>query len=51
MVTLLTATIGLVSSVILVVIAKRLKCAYDDLELILRLHRARSERLIYNILL
>ena len=43
MVTILTTTLTLVSSVIIAVIAKKLNCYYDDLELILKLHRARAE--------
>jgi hypothetical protein len=44
MVTLLRATLGLVSSVIEAVLAKQLKRYYDDLEHILRLHRSRVGR-------
>ena len=42
MVTLLTTSLGLVSSVILAIIAKTLKGYYADLECIIRLHRSRS---------
>ena len=45
MVTLITTTLGLISSIIIAAIAKTLKCYYDDLELILRLHRTRTGRL------
>ena len=39
MVSILTATIGLISSVIIAIVAKRLKCYFDDLEFIVILHK------------
>ena len=44
MVSLLMSTIALVSSAAIAIILKRLKCYYDDLEVILRLHRQATNR-------
>ena len=44
MVSLLMSTVALVSSGIIAIILKRLKCYYDDLEVIVRLHRQATNR-------
>ena len=51
MVPILTATLSIVSSIIPAVIAKKLNCYSDELEFILRLHRAVSDILQYYILI